>query len=155
MIIRTATKSDLKIIAELEKEIFNEDNFPLSIRNLRYHFRKGNMILIASLNEEIAGYALVFIRNSHGRIYSIATNPKFRGVGAGKKLMDKILSETEHLHYLTLEVRKDNTSAISLYKKYGFNTVREILEYYDDGCTALKMKRFSHNLCSENKENCS
>lgn len=154
MIIRTATKSDLKIIAKLEKEIFKEDNFPLSIRNLRYHFRKGNMILVASLNEEIAGYALVFLRNTHGRIYSIATNPKFIRMGVGKKLMDRILSETEHLTYITLEVRKDNHPAIALYEKYGFKTVKEIPEYYDDGCTALKMKRFSHNLCSENKENC-
>ena len=155
MNIRNATKSDLKTIAELEKQIFSEDNFPLSMRNLNYHFRRGNMILVASTNEEIAGYALVFLRNTHGRIYSIATNPKFIRMGVGKNLMDKILSETKHLAYLTLEVRKDNHPAIALYEKYGFKTVKEIPEYYNDGCTALKMRRSSHDLFSEDKKNCS
>lgn len=146
MIIRPAVFEDLKTIAELERKIFDENNFPMSIRNLKYHFKKKNMILVASSDDAINGYALVFIRPNHARIYSIATVPQFRGTGVGKKLMESIISQVKNISYISLEVRKDNTSAIKLYEKYGFQTVREIREYYDDGCSALKMKKSLHNL---------
>ncbi|UOD35280.1 GNAT family N-acetyltransferase [Deferribacteraceae bacterium V6Fe1] len=146
MIIRKAKKEDLKTIAGLEKIIFDKSNFPMSIRNLQYHLRVNNMIAVAEIDNTIAGYCVVFLRKKYARIYSIATNPDFRGKKVASTLLEHILSQTCGLNYISLEVRKDNIPAIALYEKYGFKTVKEIPCYYGDGCSALKMKKALHKL---------
>jgi len=146
MIIRKAQKEDLKTIAKLESIIFDKNNFPMSIRNLRYHLKVNNMIAVVEIDHTIASYCVVFIRKKYVRIYNIATNPDFRGKKVASTLLEHIISQTYGLEYISLEVRKDNIVAIALYEKYGFKTVKELPCYYDDGCSALKMKKILHKL---------
>ena len=53
-----------------------------------------------------------------------------RKKGIASKLMDKMLEEK--VNNITLEVRKTNEGAISLYKKYNFKVVSTRKNYYGD-----------------------
>lgn len=57
-----------------------------------------------------------------GNLEAIGVTSKYRGLGIGKKLLDKAISFAEAQDYdrLKLDVYHINTSAIELYKKYGF-----------------------------------
>jgi len=141
MIVRDAEKEDLAKIAALEKIIFDDNNFPMSLRNLRYHFKKGNKIYVAKIDNHLAGYAVIFLRKDYARIYSIAINPDYNGKGIGNLLMKHIIAKHSDKKYISLEVRSDNTRAIKLYEKFGFKVVKILPEYYDDGCSGYKMKK--------------
>ena len=53
-----------------------------------------------------------------------------RKKGIASKLMDKMMEEK--VNNITLEVRKTNEGAISLYKKYNFKVVSTRKNYYGD-----------------------
>jgi len=55
----------------------------------------------------------------HGRIMSIAVRPAAQGQGIGKELLTRVLSELPKENVL-LNVRPDNTPALSLYQNAGF-----------------------------------
>ena len=57
-----------------------------------------------------------------GRIEAVGVTSKYRGLGIGKKLVEKAISFAEDEDYdrLNLDVYLINTSALELYRKYGF-----------------------------------
>ena len=61
----------------------------------------------------------------HIELIACCTLPDFRGMGAGKKLIEWMTTEYND-YFINLDVLADNPAAISLYKKYGF----EITESY-------------------------
>lgn len=99
--------------------------------------RKDDMAFIAEADGKPAGAVWVRIMNDYGHIddstpsFSISLYKEYRNMGIGKALMEKML------HYLklkgyekaSLSVQKENY-ALRLYKKLGFQTVRETDEEY-------------------------
>jgi len=75
-------------------------------------------------------------------IHDIEVEFKYRGKGYGAKLMELFLNEMKSrmVTVITLEVRVDNTIAISLYEKFGFKRIDVRKEYYKDGCDGLLMR---------------
>jgi len=79
-----------------------------------------------------------------GHIISIAVLPEYRNKGVGQALIEQAL-QAMSAHYEArscfLEVRMSNDSAISLYKKAGFEVERTLRGYYSDGENAYIMSR--------------
>jgi len=75
-------------------------------------------------------------------IHDVEVNSEYRGQGYGTKLMELFLSEMKKRNVLeiTLEVRVDNTVAIRLYEKFGFECVSMRKAYYNDGCDGMLMR---------------
>jgi len=73
-------------------------------------------------NGNILGYAGIYHILDEGHITNIAVHPNFRNKGIGKMLIAKIIEYAKEngISALTLEVRKSNIIAQSLYKKFGF-----------------------------------
>ena len=67
-------------------------------------------------------------------IISIAVRRSFRRQGIGELLLQKALQESKHNKFdeVTLEVRKSNSAAKSLYAKYGFELKGVRKRYYTD-----------------------
>ncbi|MBO7520008.1 MAG: GNAT family N-acetyltransferase [Clostridia bacterium] len=65
---------------------------------------------------------------------NIAVKEKRRGTGVGSLLLDRAVTfaRAENLGFLSLEVRKSNAAAISLYEKLGFRVEGERKGFYDD-----------------------
>ena len=96
------------------------------------------IILLLIENEEIIGYLYYSDIYDRAEINQIEINSIHRNCGYGKKLMDYFTKTVDK--DITLEVREDNTPAIKLYKKYGFEQVAIRKGYYS-GVDGILMER--------------
>jgi ribosomal-protein-alanine acetyltransferase len=142
--IQKATLKDLNDISLLEMECFKEDAF--SKRQFRYLIKKANgEFVVVRTKQKLIAY-LIFLKrkNSHKyRIYSIAIDPKVRGLGIATKLLmyaeKKALKS--NIHQIALEVSENNESAIALYQKLGYTKIGFRPSYYSDGSSAIIMTK--------------
>ena len=129
--IEKMTSSHIGEIAKLEKECFSspwsEDGLKSEINNKFARF------FVAFSNGKIVGY--VGSHNVLGEVYitNVAVLPEFRRKGIGKAIVEHLVSEmkAEGADFVTLEVRKSNSNAISLYEKCGFQKVGERKDFYE------------------------
>jgi ribosomal-protein-alanine N-acetyltransferase len=129
-VIREMAESDITEIAELEKLCFSE---PWSEESLKDELTNETArFFVLRDNEKLLGY--IGANNICGEVYitNVAVNSDCRGKGYGKKLVKHLLkqSESERANFVTLEVRKSNENAISLYEKCGFKKIGERKNFY-------------------------
>lgn len=94
--------------------------------------------LILNEDNEIMGYVYYSDIYDRAEINQIEINFIHRNCGKGSKLLEKMISIVDK--NITLEVKIDNTPAIKLYKKYGFNEVAIRKGYYN-GVDGILMER--------------
>jgi len=142
--IREARPTDLDALIDVENRSFEGDR--LSRRNLGRLLKRGNStVLVDEEGGRIRGYSLVLFRSGTSlcRLYSLAVDPDFRGLGVGAKLLEA--AEADALEnecvIMRLEVRADNLGAISLYKKRGYRQFGSVPDYYHDHSEALRFER--------------
>jgi ribosomal-protein-alanine acetyltransferase len=143
-VIRPAVLGDLDAVEALENRVFSGDR--LSRRSLRrYIDASGTLMLTAFSDGAFAGYALIGLRkgSSGASVYSIAVDPDMNGRGVGKALM--LAAErgaaARGRTTLSLEVRADNVAAAALYERLGYAKFDAIPDYYEDGETALRLRK--------------
>lgn len=129
--IRKMTSSNIEEIANLEKECFSSPWSEDGLKNeLDNNFAR---FFVAFSGGKIAGY--IGSHNVLGEVYitNVAVFPEFRRNGVGKALVEFLVDEmkAENAEFVTLEVRKSNFSAISLYEKCGFGKVGERKNFYE------------------------
>lgn len=90
--------------------------------------------IVAKKDNVIIGYAGMWLILDEGHITNIAVHPEYRGIGAGNLLLEGLIEicKNESINSITLEVRKSNVVAQSLYEKYGFIQEGLRKEYYGD-----------------------
>ena len=129
-VIREMTESDIKEIAQLEKECFSE---PWSEDSLKDELTNETArFYVLRENESLLGY--IGANNICGEVYitNVAVNTNCRGKGYGKTLVNHLIkqSEFEKSLFVTLEVRASNENAIKLYEKCGFKKIGERKNFY-------------------------
>ena len=89
--------------------------------------------IVAKLNNEIVGFCGIKIVLDSADIMNIVVKKDFRNLGIGTALLNEIITLclSLNLSSITLEVRKDNEYAISLYKNFGFETLGVRKKYYN------------------------
>lgn len=128
--IREMTESDIKEIAELEKECFSE---PWSENSLKDELTNETArFYVLRDNEKLLGY--IGSNNICNEVYitNVAVSSDCRGKGYGKKLVNHLIRqcEIEKAFFVTLEVRESNKNAINLYEKCGFKKIGERKNFY-------------------------
>ena len=147
--IRPATEEDLVSLVRLEERCFDTDR--MSKRSFRAQIHSDhNLLLVAELEGRVMGYILIFMRLgvSLARLYSVAVDPDSHGLGIGNRLMDAAEQQAAQAGriFMRLEVRKDNDSAIALYKRRGYRQFGFYEDYYEDHTPALRFqKRIVHH----------
>jgi ribosomal protein S18 acetylase RimI-like enzyme len=144
LVVREAHPDDLDAIARLEDASFSADR--VSRRSLRgFLCAPHRPVIAASVDHELAGYALVSLRKgARGvRVYSIAVDARFSRRGVGRALLQACerYASRHGRAALSLEVRYDNAPAIALYESLGFRLFGEHVRYYADGATALRYQK--------------
>jgi [ribosomal protein S18]-alanine N-acetyltransferase len=99
--------------------------------------------------KSVAGFLLYTLAAGEGEILTIATAPQWRRHGIGEMLLKAALNHLsiERAEALFLEVGENNTAALALYHKHGFQEVGKRRNYYGSaveksgGATALVMRR--------------
>ena len=103
-------------------DVENEINFTMN--NLDKFALPYGRLLLVEIENEIAGtVSLRKIREDAGEIKRMYIKPKFRGKKLGNLLIEEVIniSEKNDFSKLYLDTAHFMSSAITLYKKFGFN----------------------------------
>jgi len=135
--IETATIKLLDKLYEIEKQSFQREAF--TKQEIGYLLADYNAIsLVARVNNEVVGFAMgrmgVVKGTSCGHIVTLETLPSYRRRGVALKLLREIESLFREKGAVEshLEVREENTAAIGLYIKLGYQLIGKLERYYDD-----------------------
>ena len=132
IIIRRMTASDVDGVAAVEAATFptpwSRDAFASEMKNVAARY------LVAEMDGAIIGYAGAWIIIDESHITNIAVLREHRGQGIGRLLTQGLMQYLSNLGaaYATLEVRKSNAVAQSLYVSLGFIKLGVRKRYYED-----------------------
>jgi ribosomal-protein-alanine N-acetyltransferase len=139
--LRSATQADLLSVFRIEKSTFPQP-WPFSAFE---RFLGEPAFLVAVRDREVVGYVVADVTPNYGRdighVKDLAVRPDARGVGLGRRLLSQAIRRmaTDGAALVKLEVRASNDPALALYRDEGFELLRRVPGYYEDGETALVM----------------
>lgn len=144
MKIRDATRRDLPGIVEIERLAFDNpwslDSF---VRELSLPFSR---MIVASHGadgeERLAGFLCRWLVTDECHILNVAVHPQMRRKGIAERMMSNALAEAiaRKALVVSLEVRRSNLAARSLYRKFDFEERRLRRNYYGPGEDAIVME---------------
>ena len=108
---------------------------PWSIHAFRQEARNPVSYLWALfVHSALVGYICFWLLDIELQLVNVAVHPHARGKGLGNYLLTKMmeLGLSKGIHHIWLEVRQSNTTARSLYEKFGFEEVGRRRNYYTD-----------------------
>lgn len=148
--IRKASKEDLDIILELNKNLFSyetqfnrEYNQEWTYSDIgKSYFQKriendASIVLLAEVDKKVVGYLVAFIDsypfrsvNPIAEIENMFIEEKYRKHGIGKKLIDetKTIAQKRGAKRIKVAAFAQNSPAIHFYRTCGFNDFETILE---------------------------
>lgn len=101
-------------------------------------------VYVYETDDKIVGFIIATDLTETCDILSLIVDPEYRNKKIATNLIDYLISELdENLKLITLEVRANNTAAIHLYDKFGFEVVNVRKKYYANGDDAYLMARES------------
>ena len=101
-------------------------------------------VYVYEMDDKIVGFIIATDLTETCDILSLIVDPEYRNRKIATNLIDYLISELdENLKLITLEVRANNTAAIHLYDKFGFEVVNVRKKYYANGDDAYLMARES------------
>lgn len=140
-----AEPHDLSKLVEIEHQVFSCDR--IAHRQFRYLMYKANGIVVkAEFGGRLLGYMILLKRKKSRklRIYSIGVCAMARKRGIAQKMLifAEAYAQQHELEQLTLEVCENNHCAIRLYHAAGYRYYGIKKGYYEDGCSALLLRKF-------------
>lgn len=130
MKIDRMTENQLDAVAQLEQQCFSH---PWSLKSLEEELNnETSLFFTATENDAVVGYIGMSVVVDEGYIFNVAVDKEYRKQGIGSALVETLVTyaKKNNLCFLTLEVRKSNENARSLYEKFGFIKVGERKNYY-------------------------
>jgi len=136
---------DVEPVVDLERELFGETAWSaeafwseLASPSTRWY------VTARGPYGELLGYAGLMVVGTEADVQTIAVAPAAQGRGAGRALLDALVTEAVRrgATSLLLEVRADNGPAIALYRRAGFERIAVRRAYYQPGAVdAWVMRR--------------
>ena len=132
--ISKMTVDDIDMVSEIEADAYGEHHWSKSSFYDEMNNNLAKYYVAKTENGELVAYAGAWHIIDEGHITTIAVKKTYLRNHIGEALIVKILEDcyTNGIKYLTLEVRVSNEPAISLYTKYGFNSLGTRKGYYQD-----------------------
>lgn len=99
--------------------------------------------VVAKNNDEIVGFAGIWISIDEAHVTNIVTKKDLRKNGIGSTLLEELINLSKNLNLvsITLEVNENNLDAIKLYEKFGFEKLGIRKKYYNNTDNALIMTK--------------
>lgn len=138
--IRKMDLSDIPYVYEEEKKIFGTSLGEKTLYN-EVLYNDLSRYFVALVDERRAGYIGSWLTIPNAEILNLFVSEKYRGLGIGKLLVNNVIEvcEDEKIEMLTLEVRRSNRIAQTLYKELGFYEGSIRKKYYGNGEDAILM----------------
>jgi len=101
------------------------------------------MVLIASKEGTIAGFAIMRFGDNQAHLFLLAVQPEFRRTGIGRSMMQWLEKScrTAGIQAVRLEVRASNRGAMRFYRSLGYRFLGRVAGYYDRREAAAIMAR--------------
>lgn len=132
IIIRKMQEADIEKCIDIEKS----HNIKILSKEILKDELKldSKYYLVALLDNDIVGYIGISYVLDTADIISIAVKKEFTRKGIASLLLNEIIKfcNEKNISRIFLEVRKSNTKAQSLYKKFGFTKISERKKYYNN-----------------------
>lgn len=96
-------------------------------------YRRSRVVLFVA-GDELVGFAAA---RRDGYILFLAVAPGYRGKGLGERLVAEVAN---HAQSVTCHARVTNSAALEFYEAVGFERVRRIDGYYEDGGDAWYLR---------------
>ena len=144
MIFTPMRDEDLEAVMEIERRSFAQPWTPgLFLHELKVPFSRTILARSSPGEPELLGYICRWLIGDEVQILNLAVHPDQRRSGIGRALVEQILQEAEQqgVRVVTLEVRRENASAIALYRSLGFSESGVRRNYYGRGHDAIIMHR--------------
>ena len=130
---RRMTLDDVPQVHEIELNTFHT---PWSYQSFvdEMTTNKCARYIVAEEDGKVLGYAGAWLIFDEGHITNIAVDEAYRGRGIGIAVTQALMQYAANMgvQYMTLEVRRSNLVAQSLYKKMGFIELGVRKRYYED-----------------------
>jgi len=142
--IRRAERADLLAIVRIENDSFPQ---PWPYDAFETFLGEPGFLVAETPDSNVAGYVVSDVTPNYGRdighIKDVAVHPERRGDGVGSALLGRALAvlRSNGAHSVKLEVRASNDGAKRLYRRFGFDPLRRVPRYYEDGEDAVVMVR--------------
>ena len=140
ILIRKMDLSDVPFVYEEEIKIFGKSLGEMTLYN-EILYNKMSRYFIALVDNKRVAYVGSWLTVPNAEILNLFVIDKYRGLGLGKKLIDKVIDvcTNEKIKMLTLEVRVSNSYAIKMYEDIGFKIGTTRKKYYENNEDALLM----------------
>ena len=142
--IRRAERADLLAVVRIEGASFPQ---PWPYDAFERFLDEPGFLVAVDRDGRIGGFVVADVTPTHGRqighVKDLAVHPDRRGAGVGSALLTHALASlaAQGGDTVRLEVRESNETARRLYRRFGFEDVRRVPGYYDDGEDAIVMLR--------------
>jgi ribosomal-protein-alanine N-acetyltransferase len=131
--IRRMQEGDLPAVRAIEALSFSnpwsDNTFRGEIQNTSISFP---FVVVRRPGDEVVAYIVFWQIRDDVQVNNIAVHPDCRGLGIGEALMRFAVAKVsgEGGAFMTLEVRRSNTAALTIYKKLGFEVLGTRKNYY-------------------------
>lgn len=144
--VEDASIQDLDRLYQIERQCFKEEAFTRQqIASLLKDY--STISLVAKEGGEAIGFVIAMIyfeRNATvGHILTIDVLPMYRRKGTGTKLLteiEKILGG-KGVQTCSLEVRENNSAALNLYEKLGYQRIGKLKNYYGKAADGIYLRK--------------
>lgn len=119
-------------IAALHARVFADAWAEGSIKSLLEHPASTSLIAVAGDPKTIKGFVIAQLAADEAEVLSIAVAPDWQRAGLGAMLMEGLAraSRKGEARRIFLEVAEDNTAALALYRRLGFEETGRRKKYY-------------------------
>ncbi|MEY2768751.1 MAG: hypothetical protein RL359_387 [Actinomycetota bacterium] len=144
---RTAIQLDLPVLVSMERVLFADS--PWSMGQFKEEFKgvPNSRYFLVATNEadQIVGYAAVLVvaPGVEADVLTVAVLPEYARQGIATHFMKELetWSQSKQALAMMLEVGVENTSAIALYEKLGYQSIATRKNYYGQGLDAFVMRK--------------
>jgi ribosomal-protein-alanine N-acetyltransferase len=146
--VREASIRDLPRILEIERLAFPQ---PWSLDSFKRELMLPFSRIVVAIDEQavkagtrgqLVGFLCRWLVADECHILNVAVHPELRRGGIGMALMAEAIDEAKakNIRIVTLEVRRSNVAARSLYRRLNFTERRLRTNYYGPGEDAIVME---------------
>ena len=140
-VIRPAVRQDLRRILVIERSSFGPEAWDRALFE-EFLASSSDVFIVAEAPGKLLGYLIAIDGGSRVELASIATAPRKRRSGIGRALMIQAMRSLRQrrIKEWWLMVRTTNDAAIRFYRTFGFQRIRRVKRYYEDGADAWRMR---------------
>jgi len=144
---RAAMQLDLPVLVSMERVLFADS--PWSMGQFKEEFKgvpnSRHFLVATNEGDQIVGYAAVLVvaPGVEADVLTVAVLPEYARQGIATHFMNELekWSQEKQALAMMLEVGVENSGAIALYEKLGYQTIATRKNYYGQGLDALVMRK--------------